>query len=203
MEDPLEKTKTTKSFTSTKSIISIPIESIFSNIAILVESTCDHVFILVELIPVESVKNSTPDTIIYDSTYLLALNVFILEISKETFNDMELKPGHLEPIKKETQSINLRIDTEPKMVQIGNTLTSSEKDTLVTLLKEFKEVFAWSYKDMPRIDIDIVQHCIPTNSTMKPVKQKLRRMKPKRTLKIKEEVEKQYNVGFLRMVNYP
>ena len=179
MEDPLEKTKTTKSFTSTKCIVSIPIESIFSNIATPVESTCDHVFILVELIPVESVKNSTPYTIIYDSTYLLALNVFILEISKETFNDMELKPGHLEPIKKETQSINLRIDSEPKMVQIGNTLTSSENDTLVTLLKEFKEVFAWSYKDMPRIDIDMVQHCIPTNSTMKPVKQKLRRMKPK------------------------
>ena len=100
MEDPLEKTKTTKSFTSTKCIVSIPIESIFSNIAIPVESTCDHVFILVELIPVESVKNSTPYTIIYDSTYLLALNVFILEISKETFNDMELKPRYLEPIKK-------------------------------------------------------------------------------------------------------
>ena len=28
-------------------------------------------------------------------------------------------------------------------------------------------------------------------------------MKPKWTLKIKEEVEKQYNVGFLRVVNYP
>ena len=179
MEDPLEKTKTTKSFTSTKCTVSIPIESIFSNIAIPVESTCDHVFILVELIPVESVKNSTPYKIISDSTYLLALNVFILEISKETFNDMELKLGHLEPIKKQTQSINLRIDNEPKMVQIGNTLISSEKDTLVTLLKEFKEVFAWSYKDMPRIDTDIVQHCIPTNSTTKPVKQKLRRMKPK------------------------
>ena len=89
------------------------------------------------------------------------------------------------------------------MVQIGNTSTFYKKDTLVTLLKEFKEVFAWSYKDMPRINIDIVQHCIPTNSTMKPVKQKLRRMKPKRTLKIKEEVEKQYNTGFLRVVNYP
>ena len=203
MEDPLEKTKTTKSFTSTKSIVSIPIESIFANIAIPVESACDHVFILVESIPVESVKNSTPYKIISDSTYLLALKVFILEISKETFNDMELKPGHLEPIKKETQSINLGIDNEPKMVQIGNTSTFYKKDTLVTLLKEFKEVFAWSYKDMPRINIDIVQHCIPTNSTMKPVKQKLSRMKPKRTLKIMEEVEKQFNVGFLRMVNYP
>ena len=38
---------------------------------------------------------------------------------------------------------------------------------------------------------------------MKPVKQKLRRMKPEWTLKIKEEVEKQYNAGFLKVVNYP
>ena len=37
---------------------------------------------------------------------------------------------------------------------------------------------------------------------MKLVEQKLRRMKPKWTLKIKEEVEKQDNARFLRMVNY-
>ena len=35
------------------------------------------------------------------------------------------------------------------MIQLGNTLTSSEKDALVALLIEFKEVFAWSYEDMP------------------------------------------------------
>ena len=68
-------------------------------------------------------------------------------------------------------------DDEPKMIQLGNTLTFSKKDALVVLLTKFKEVFAWSYKDMPRIDIDILQHCIPTYPTMKPVKQKLRRMK--------------------------
>ena len=179
MEDLLIKIKITKPFALAKNIVSIPIESISASIVIPIESVGDRISSPIESIPIESVKNSTPYNIISDSTYLLALNVFILEISKETFNDMELKPGHLEPIKKETQSISLRIDNEPKMVQIGNTLTSSENDTLVTLLKEFKEVFAWSYKDMPRIDIDIVQHCIPTNSTMKPVKQKLRRMKPK------------------------
>ena len=38
---------------------------------------------------------------------------------------------------------------------------------------------------------------------MKPIKQKLRRMKLEWTLKIKEEVEKQHNAGFLRVVNYP
>ena len=87
------------------------------------------------------------------------------------------------------------------MIQVGNTLTSSEKDALVALQTEFKKVFAWSYEEIPGIDTDIVQYCIPTDPTIKPVKQKLRRMKPKWTLKIKEEVEKLYNTGFLRVVN--
>ena len=91
---------------------------------------------------------------------------------------------------------------EPKMVQMGNTLTSFERDALVALLKEFKEVFAWSYEDMPGIDIDIVQHFIPIDPSIKPIKQKLRRTKAEWTFKIKEGVEKQYNAGFLRMVNY-
>ena len=79
------------------------------------------------------------------------------------------------------------------MIQMGNTLTISEKDALVALLIEFKELFAWSYEDMTEIDTDVVQHCIPTYPTIKSIKQKLRRMKPKWTLTIKEEVEKQYN----------
>ena len=129
---------------------------------------------------------------IFHSAYLLALNVFISEIGKETLNNKELKHGYLEPIKEETQLINLGTDDDPKIIQVGNTLTTSEKDALVALLTKFKEVFAWSYEDMPGIDRDIVQHCIPIDPTIKPVKQKLRRMKPKWTLKIKE-VEKQYN----------
>ena len=88
------------------------------------------------------------------------------------------------------------------MIQVGNTLTTSEKDALVALLTEFKEVFAWSYEAMLGIDTNTEQHCIPTDSTMKPVNLKLRRTKPKWTFKIKKEVEKQYNAGFLRVVNY-
>ena len=97
---------------------------------------------------------------ISDFAYLLTLNVFISEIGKETLNNKELKHGYLEPIKEETQPINLGTDDEPKMIQVGNTLTTSEKDALVALLIEFKEVFAWSYEDMLGNDTNIVQHCI-------------------------------------------
>ena len=205
MDDSVKKIKTFGPFTSAKNIVSIPIESISTSITILVKSVYDSIpveFVLVKSNEsVESIENSFPYNMISDSAYLLALNVFISEIGKETLNNQELKQGHLEPIKEETQPINLRTNDEPKMIQVSNTLTTFKKDALVALLIEFKEVFAWSYEDMPGIDTYIVQHCIPTNPTMKLVKQKLRRMKPKWTLKIKEEVEKLYNAGFLRVVN--
>ena len=188
-----KKIKTVELVTPAKNIVSVPIESISASISIPVQSICNSIPIEPDLVntigSVESTKNSLPYIMISDSTYLLALNVFVSEIGKETLNNKELKQGHIEPIKKETQPINLGIDDEPEMIQVGNTLTLSEKDALVALLTEFKKVFAWSYEDMPRIDTNIVQHCIPTDPTMKPIKQKLRRMKPKWTFKIKEEVK--------------
>ena len=124
---------------------------------------------------------------IFYFAYLLALNVFISEIGKETLNNKELKHGYLEPIKEETQPTNLGTDGEPKIIQVGNTLTTLEKDALVALLTKFKEIVAWSYQDIPGIDTDIVQHCIPTDPTMKLVKQKFRKNNLEWTFKIKEE----------------
>ena len=216
MEDSMWKIKTIKPVTLVKkikilelvtlakNIVFIPIEFVSASITIPIKSVCDSISI--ESISVESVKsveNFFHNNMISNSFYLLVLNVFISEIGKETPNNKELKQGHLEPIKEETQPINLETDDEPKMIQVSNTLTTSEKDALVALLTEFKEVFAWSYEDMPEIDTDIAQHCIPIDPTIRPIKQKLRRMKLEWTLKIMEEVKKQYNAGFLRVVNYP
>ena len=66
---------------------------------------------------------------------------------------------------------------------------------------EFQEVFAWSYEDMTRIDPEIVQHHIDTHEHMVPFKQKLRRVRTEWLLKIKEEVNKQLKVGFMKLVN--
>ena len=199
-----KKIKTVKSVTPVKNIVYAPIESISASISIPVKSVCDSFPVESDLVKsIESVESSFPFNMISNFAYFLALNVFIYEIGKETLNNKELKHGNLERIKEETQPINLETDDELKLIQVGNTLTTSKKDALVALLTQFKEVFAWSYEDMPRIDTNIVQRCIPTDPTMKPVKQKLRRMKSEWTLKIKEEVEKQYNARFLRVVNYP
>ena len=142
----MKKIKTNESVTPAKNIISVPIESISTSITIPVKFVCDSIPIESILVKsfkfVESVKNSFPYNMISDSAYLLASNVFISKIGKETLNNKKLKQGHLEPIKEEIQPINLGIDDEPKMIKVGNTLTTSEKDALVALLTEFKEVFA-------------------------------------------------------------
>ena len=54
------------------------------------------------LLSVKSIENSFPYNMISDFAYLLALNVFIYDIGKETLNNKELKQGHLEPKKEET-----------------------------------------------------------------------------------------------------
>ena len=74
---------------------------------------------------------------------------------------------------------------------------------LITLLEEYQDVFAWSYQDMPGLDSDIVQHKLPLNPGSSPVKQKLRKMRHKMSLKIKEEVRKKFDAGFLVVARYP
>jgi len=49
---------------------------------------------------------------------------------------------------------------------------------------------------------DIVQQKLPLNPECSSVKQKLRRMKPEMSLKIKEEVKKQFDAGFLAVSRY-
>ncbi|KAG8490478.1 hypothetical protein CXB51_013617 [Gossypium anomalum] len=55
---------------------------------------------------------------------------------------------------------------------------------------------------MPRLSADIVVHRLPIRQDCKPVQQKLQRMTPDIVLKIKDEVKKQFDAGFLQEVKY-
>ena len=86
---PVKKIKTIEPITPTKNIVSVPIETISASITIPIKSACDR--IPVESVLVKSVENSFPYNMISNSAYLLALNIFIYEIGKETLNNKELK----------------------------------------------------------------------------------------------------------------
>ncbi|KAA3486471.1 RNA-directed DNA polymerase (Reverse transcriptase), Ribonuclease H-like protein [Gossypium australe] len=106
------------------------------------------------------------------------------------------------PYKESVEIVSLRGKQEKKEVKIGACITAETKLDLIKLLREFKYVFAWSYQDMFGLSTDIVVHRLPIKEECKLVQQKLRKMRPDVLLKIKEEVKKQFNVGFLQMVKY-
>ena len=58
------------------------------------------------------------------------------------------------------------------------TLPPKRGEKLKKILIKHSKVFAWTYEDMPGIDRDIAQYYIPTKEGCKPVKQKLKRLKP-------------------------
>jgi hypothetical protein len=82
-------------------------------------------------------------------------------------------------------------------INLGANCTPDKVVSYTTLFKEFRDVFAWSYEEMPGIDPSIVVHEIKTYPDTKPVWQKLRLVHPKKIIAIKAEVEKLLNFGFI------
>ena len=74
-------------------------------------------------------------------------------------------------------------------MKIETTLSPTIKEKLINLLREYNDVFAWSYQDMPSLDTDIVVHRLPLREECAPIKQKLRKVKLEMLLKIKEEIK--------------
>ena len=69
----------------------------------------------------------------------------------------------IEPMKPTLETINLGNNENPRLNKIGSTLNEKERKDLQERLMEFQEVFAWSYEDMPGIDLEITQHHIDTH----------------------------------------
>jgi len=107
------------------------------------------------------------------------------------------------PHQEETELVDLGTDSGKKEVKIGMGMTAPICEELTALLKDYQDIFAWPYQDMPGLSSDIIQNRLPLNPECSPVKQKLRRMKPETSLKIKEEVKKQFDAGFLAIARYP
>ena len=103
----------------------------------------------------------------------------------------------------EIEVINLADEGENKKpVKMGVNFPKDIKLELIALLKEFKEIFAWSYQDMLGLDTEIVMHRILVKPECPLVRQALRRMKSEIILKIKEEIEKQLKAGFHTVIAY-
>ena len=68
------------------------------------------------------------------------------------------------------------------------------------LLTEYKDVFAWSYQDMKGLDPKF-QHRIVLEVDVRPIRQQCYRMNPNYAIRVKEEIDKLLQVGFITPVD--
>ncbi|KAK8649493.1 hypothetical protein V6N13_130222 [Hibiscus sabdariffa] len=124
------------------------------------------------------------------------------ELPNDLLRMMENEEKQILPHKEELEILNLGTEEERREVKIGTTIFVKTRQSLIKLLHEYKDVFAWSYQDMPGLNENIAMHKLPIKQECRPVQQKLRRMKPEMLLKIRDEVKKQFDAGFLQAVTY-
>ncbi|KAA0056782.1 uncharacterized protein E5676_scaffold690G00380 [Cucumis melo var. makuwa] len=76
--------------------------------------------------------------------------------------DVEDAPQSLEDggqsIVDELKEVNLGTIEEPRPTFISASLSSEEEDKYMSLLIEYKDIFAWSYKEMPGLDLKVAVH---------------------------------------------
>ena len=61
----------------------------------------------------------------------------------------------------ELEEVDLGSDSQkPRPISISVSMIEKEKSELILLLKEFKDVFAWDYSEMPGLDPGLVAHTL-------------------------------------------
>ena len=69
-----------------------------------------------------------------------------------------MEDKQIRPHQKVTKLVNLGTDDEKKEVKIGPSLDSYAKERIIALLREYADIFAWSYQDMLSLSTEIVEH---------------------------------------------
>lgn len=94
---------------------------------------------------------------------------------------------------KYVEVINLGTEQQKKKVKVRTSVETSVRERLVKLLHKHMDVFAWSYQDIPGLDTNIIEHKLPFLPKCSPVKKKLMRRRPDISIKIHEEVKRQFD----------
>ncbi|XP_051153051.1 uncharacterized protein LOC127266733 [Andrographis paniculata] len=130
------------------------------------------------------------------------------ESSREIFDEVELpSPVHKtypafqaqDPL----EDVDLSIDGVPRVTKVSALLTLEDRATLVILIKEYRDCFAWDYDGMPGLARELVEHRLPMKVGYKPHKQPPRMFNPDVYPKIKEEIQRLLGAGLIRTCRYP
>ncbi|CAL8152128.1 unnamed protein product [Prunus armeniaca] len=102
----------------------------------------------------------------------------------------------------ELKELNLGTNEDLRPIFVCALLNLSEKESYHQLLLEYKDVFAWTYKEMPGLDPKVAVHHLAVKPGTRPIKQTQRHFRPELLSQIEAEVDKLIAAGFIRKVKY-
>ena len=83
-----------------------------------------------------------------------------------------------QPTTDELEEINIGTSDDPRPIFISKNLSKESKEGYHKFLSENKDVFVWSYEEMPGLDPMVAVHKLAVQKEVRPVKQGQRRYRP-------------------------
>ena len=90
-----------------------------------------------------------------------------------------------------------------KYFKIVQDLNSDDRTELVNFLTSNIDVFTWDPYEVPRVDLDYIQHRLNVNPHSKPVQHKSRQLAPVHAEVVQKEVERLLQAEAIRELHYP
>ena len=116
-------------------------------------------------------------------------------------DDTMLKPV-MQTSEEKVISCNIGTEEYPRMVKILKSLSVEQRNRYIKLLKEFVEIFVWSYEYLRTYDTSIFQHKVPLKPNVKPFRKRLRRINPALFPVIEKEVKKLLDAKIIVPLRY-
>lgn len=131
----------------------------------------------------ESIEDNLSDVYLPNVVYYFTSSIFIHEVNfKKNLSNTE-------------EAIPLDIYIKPSIVENIHTSTScypSEIETYTAPFKEFRDVFSWTYEEIPGIDPNIVVHDIKMYLDVKLVRKHLHWVHPNKAAMIKMKLKNSF-----------
>jgi hypothetical protein len=100
------------------------------------------------------------------------------------------------------KSMLLCEDIAEQKVWFGSQLSEEQENALLTFLFNNKDVFAWSANDLCGVNRDVIEHSLNVDPTVRPRKQKHRKMSDDKAKGARNKVKRLLSAGVIREVTY-
>lgn len=102
----------------------------------------------------------------------------------------------------QTVSVNIGSEDSFQIPYVGAQCIEQEKGMFLALFREFRDIFAWSYKDLRGLDPGIIKHSIPLEEGAKPVRKRKRLVNPNLDAVIRKGLDKMLEANVIFPVRY-